>query len=156
MKAEKEKESLCFDCKNAYAHKCVWIGLGRAVKGFKYDVVEYSGAKYSKTIVVRECPNFLCEGKKQNISGRNKLIIELSQTDGMTVRKIAAAAGVSEFTVQKVIKELGTSDRKRKCALCGNAFKAKGNVKYCGNKCRDEATYFSKYRKSKAGRVFVS
>lgn len=155
MKTDKERESICFDCKNAYAHKCNWVRAGRAVKGFKYDVVEYSGAKYSKTIAVRECPNFISDRKKQNISGRNKRILELSLTDGMTVRKIAAATGASEFTVQKVIKEFGNGDRKRKCAVCGALFKARGNVKYCSDRCRENAMYFSKYGKCKK-QIFVS
>jgi len=150
VNSDHEKASICFDCKNAYAHKCAWIGLGRSVKGFVYDIVDYPGLKHTKTISVTECPNFVRDGKKpKDRTKRNNLILELAQKDEMTIRKIAAIADVSEFTVQRVITELGLSERKRKCSFCGTPFRASGNSKYCSALCREKGAYIAKYKNHK-------
>ena len=60
-------ETLCFSCKNAYAHKCGWIELGSLCKeceerkklleelGLKYMVIERAeGRRY----IILSCKNY--------------------------------------------------------------------------------------------------
>lgn len=51
--------NLCFDCKNAYAHKCERILNGKPIKGSKIIVTE------SGNVIIRNCPNFKYDGKKE-------------------------------------------------------------------------------------------
>lgn len=135
-----EKVSKCFDCKNAYAHKCVWVGFGKEIKGFKTEVVDYPSVTECKIKVVRECPYFVPETKKRPASERNKRILNFAAIEGMTVRKIAQLTECSEFTVYNVIKEFGDK-REKKCAACGEMFTPRGNAKFCSDKCRGAAGY---------------
>ena len=60
-------ETLCFSCKNAYAHKCKWIGLAGICKGCKErkKLLERLGAKYvvveraeGNRYIILSCKNF--------------------------------------------------------------------------------------------------
>ena len=69
MKIEK---SICFDCKNGYANKCIWVKSLKPVKGWTAKAVDYAGAKPNdKTMFVIKCPNFKsCEELKAKVKCR--------------------------------------------------------------------------------------
>lgn len=55
-----EKQSRCNYCDNARADRCIWVMLGKPVKGWKAEkTVIYNEHRYTDSYNVRECPNFV-------------------------------------------------------------------------------------------------
>lgn len=119
--------SICFECKNAYAHKCEWVRSNTPITGWK---VERGILENREGICVLRCPNYKTDRDvKVKRSERNKRIIELAQNSDLSIRKIADIVGVSDFTVAKTLRR--NAPRKRKCAKCGKEFTMRGNNKQC-------------------------
>ncbi len=128
----KSTPSICFDCKNGYAHKCEWVHTYTPVPGWEYkDVMR----EKTKGIQVIKCPNFERESDaKRNKTVRTERILELAKNSKLSVRMIAEKVGVSDYTVQQEVKKL---KRKVACVKCGAEFEKKGSQKWC-DKCRKE------------------
>lgn len=58
MNTRRASESICNGCDNAYAHKCCWFRDYTPVEGWTAKKVPFSGAAYTFTYNVTDCPNF--------------------------------------------------------------------------------------------------
>lgn len=62
---ERRLSSICWDCQNAYAHKCSWFRDYTPVKGWTAKKEEYMTInKKHFTYCVLECPNFVADEKQ--------------------------------------------------------------------------------------------
>lgn len=134
--------SICFNCKNAYAHKCKWVHSLTPIPGWtavKRDI-KYKEGPIS-TYNVKRCPNFVPDGKiYMSKEARNKRIIELAKNSDLSIRKIAGIVGVSDFTVAKTLRR--NAPRMRRCAKCGKEFTMRGNNRQCDD-CKRKAGCFT-------------
>ena len=67
-------DSICWDCKNARAHLCAWIGKkkriwsrGKAEKRSLPPSSQTESKKYVMVYIVHKCPYFQPEGKKEAV-----------------------------------------------------------------------------------------
>ena len=59
-----EKETLCWDCQNAYAHKCCWMERCHPVEGWdamptRIRIYADGTAAAIRSYLVRACPNYI-------------------------------------------------------------------------------------------------
>lgn len=60
--------NICFDCANAYAHKCEKIAHGTPIDG--WTAKELSGGGYD----VKACPNYKCDFMQTNFDEMGKIL----------------------------------------------------------------------------------
>lgn len=59
---KKKESSICWDCANAYAHKCSWFKDYTPVEGWTAEKRKYnSGNRTITSYCVEQCPNFISD-----------------------------------------------------------------------------------------------
>lgn len=88
------KQSLCWTCKNAYAHRCGWFSAGIKPKGAIFEsrkVAENGRHKGWNMYACVSCPNFECDGGKPNTKlddeGVERLIYAIVASAAKEIRK---------------------------------------------------------------------
>lgn len=69
----KNKKTLCWDCQNAYAHKCSWFENFTPVPGWSALPTKIKYAhKVCDSFRVKECPNFVEDEKIEIKTNKEK------------------------------------------------------------------------------------
>lgn len=87
-------QSICWDCKNAYAHRCGWFSAGTKPKGAIFEsrkVAENGRHKGRNVYACVSCPNFEPDGGKPNTKlddeGVERLIYAIVASAAKEIRK---------------------------------------------------------------------
>lgn len=83
------KSQLCWDCQNAYADRCCWVGKRKAVKGWTAKKMPYKlqnlDCPVVETYFITACPNFVSDYK---VTKKTEIAMKLAKEHNCSMRTI--------------------------------------------------------------------